>query len=96
MVSRAGRAQTRLMDISIGLDILFALVCAFVTNLAFLYKHRGATTAPPVDIRHPFALAAGLFRSKWFSIGWAVAAGAWVFHVLALAPRSPAASCCRP
>jgi drug/metabolite transporter (DMT)-like permease len=70
---------------TLHLGILFALLCAFVTNLAFLYKHRGATAAPPVDIRHPFASAAGLFRSPWFAIGMLVATGAWVFHVLALA-----------
>jgi hypothetical protein len=85
MVWRADPAQTRHMDISLDLGILFALLCAFVTNLAFLYKHRGASAAPPVDIRHPLASAAGLFRSRWFAIGWLVAAGAWVFHVLALA-----------
>jgi drug/metabolite transporter (DMT)-like permease len=70
---------------TLHLGILFALLCAFVTNLAFLYKHRGACAAPPVDIRHPLASAAGLFRSPWFAIGMLVAAGAWVFHVLALA-----------
>jgi small basic protein len=85
MVDRATRTQTRRMDISLDLGILFALLCAFVTNLAFLFKHRGAAAAPAVDVRHPLASAAGLFRSKWFSIGWLVAAGAWVFHVLALA-----------
>lgn len=73
------------MDISIDLGILFALICAFGTNLAFLYKHRGAVAAPTVDARHPLASAAGLFRSRWWSIGWLVAAGAWAFHVLALA-----------
>jgi hypothetical protein len=85
MVGGAGRAQTRRMDISFDLGILFALLCAFVTNLAFLFKHRGASAAPAVDIRHPLASAAGLFRSRWFAIGWLVAAAAWVFHVLALA-----------
>ena len=85
MVRRTDGAQTRLMDISFDLGILFALLCAFFTNLAFLFKHRGATAAPPVDFRHPFASAVGLFRSRWFAIGWLVAAGAWIFHVLALA-----------
>jgi drug/metabolite transporter (DMT)-like permease len=85
MVGRGGATQTRRMNISFDLGILFALFCAFFTNLAFLYKHRGAAAAPRVDIRHPLASAAGLFRSKWFAIGWLVAAGAWVFHVLALA-----------
>ncbi len=75
---------------SIHLGILFALLCAFATNLAFLYKHRGACAAPPVDIRRPVASAAGLFRSPWFAVGMLVATGAWVFHVaaLALAPMS--------
>ncbi|MGH2954775.1 MAG: hypothetical protein ACRDK9_12330 [Solirubrobacterales bacterium] len=73
------------MDISIELGILFALLCAFFTNLAYLFKHRGAVAAPPVDIRHPVASAAGLFRSRWFAIGWLVAVVAWIFHVLALA-----------
>jgi len=70
---------------TLHLGILFALLCAFVTNLAFLYKHRGACAAPPVDIRHPLASAKGLFRSPWFAIGMLVALGAWIFHVLALA-----------
>jgi drug/metabolite transporter (DMT)-like permease len=70
--------------------ILFALLCAFATNLAFLYKHRGACAAPKVDILHPLASAAGLFRSRWFAVGMLVAFVAWVFHVaaLALAPMS--------
>ncbi|MDO8208787.1 hypothetical protein [Conexibacter sp. CPCC 206217] len=73
------------MDFSLELGVLFALLCAFVTNLAFLFKHRGAAAAPPVDMRHPLASAAGLFRSRWFMIGWLVAVVAWIFHVLALA-----------
>ena len=39
------------MTVQIGL--LLALGCAFATNLAFLWKHRGAVAAPEVDIRHP-------------------------------------------
>ncbi|MDO8186441.1 hypothetical protein Q5424_15815 [Conexibacter sp. JD483] len=73
------------MHFSLYLGILFALLCAFVTNLAFLFKHRGAAAAPPVNVRHPLRSAAGLFRSRWFTIGWLVAVGAWIFHVLALA-----------
>ncbi|UGS38280.1 hypothetical protein [Capillimicrobium parvum] len=70
--------------------ILFALLCAFATNLAFLYKHRGAAVAAKVDVRHPVASAVALFRSPWFAIGMLVAFGAWVFHVaaLAMAPMS--------
>jgi drug/metabolite transporter (DMT)-like permease len=75
---------------TVQLGILFALLCAFATNLGFLYKHRGACAAPDVDWRHPLRSGAGLFRSKWFAIGMAVAAGAWGLHVaaLALAPLS--------
>src|SRR6476619_6301316 len=72
------------------LGLLFALVCAFATNLAFLWKHRGAVAAPDIDMRHPLASAASLFRSKWWAVGFAVALVAWVLHVaaLALAPIS--------
>jgi drug/metabolite transporter (DMT)-like permease len=70
---------------TIQLGILLSLLCAFATNLAFLYKHRGACAAPDVDWRHPVRSAAGLFRSKWFAIGMLIAVGAWVLHVAALA-----------
>lgn len=75
---------------TIQLGILLALVCAFATNLAFLFKHRGACAAPDVDWKRPLASAAALFRSKWFAIGMLVAVGAWSLHVaaLALAPLS--------
>jgi hypothetical protein len=45
--------------------------------------------APAVRARHPLRSAVGLFRSRWFSLGW-VAVGAWGLHVgaLALAPLS--------
>lgn len=70
--------------------ILLALLCAIAANLGFFFKFRGANAAPAVDIRHPLASAAGLFRSRWFLVGMGVAAGAWVLHVgaLALAPLS--------
>jgi drug/metabolite transporter (DMT)-like permease len=76
------------MTLHIGL--LLALLCAFATNLAFLWKHRGAVAAPDIDMRHPLASAANLFRSKWWAIGFAVALVAWILHVaaLALAPIS--------
>ena len=70
--------------------LALALVCAAATSVAFLLKHRGAVLAPPVVAGHPLRSAAGLFRSRWFAIGWAVAVGAWGLHVaaLALAPLS--------
>jgi drug/metabolite transporter (DMT)-like permease len=71
--------------LTVQLGILLALVCAFATNLGFLWKHRGACEAPAVDIRHPWQSAKGLFASKWFCIGWFTAVFAWVFHVAAMA-----------
>ena len=62
-----------------------AVVSAFGTNLSFLYKHRGAVAAPDVDIRKPLRSAIDLFRSKWWTIGWAVAVVAFGAHVAALA-----------
>jgi drug/metabolite transporter (DMT)-like permease len=76
--------------LTIQLGILLSLACALATNVGFLLKHRGACAAPAVSMRHPLASAAGLFRSKWFTLGMLVALGAWGFHVaaLALAPLS--------
>jgi len=76
------------MTVQIGL--LLALGCAFATNLAFLWKHKGAVAAPDVCIRRPLASARGLFASRWWTIGFGVALVAWTLHVaaLALAPIS--------
>jgi drug/metabolite transporter (DMT)-like permease len=70
--------------------IVLALVCAVVTQLGFLCKHRGAGRAPLVELRCPLASARALLASPWFAIGMAIAAGAWILHVaaLALAPLS--------
>ena len=67
-----------------------ALLSAFTTQLGFLLRHRGAVEAPDVDVRHPLRSIVGLFRSKWWTIGYVVAAIAYAFHVgaLALAPLS--------
>src|SRR5918998_6495991 len=75
---------------SLHLGILLALVCAFASNLAFFYKHRGACEACKVDIRHPFRTAKSLWSSKWFAIGMTLGAFAWLLHVAAisLAPLS--------
>src|SRR5437763_3223995 len=75
---------------TVDLGILLALLCALLTNLGFLYKHRGANRAPDVDWRHLGRSAAGLFRSRWFAIGMVVALAAWLLHVaaMALAPLS--------
>ena len=71
------------MTVHIG--IALALLCALTTNLAFLYKHRGACRAPDVEWSHPLRSGAALFKSKWFAIGMLVALGAWILHVAALA-----------
>jgi drug/metabolite transporter (DMT)-like permease len=70
--------------------LALAVACAVATNAAFLFKHRGAVVAPPVRFRQPLRSATGLFRSRWFTVGWMVALGAWGLHVaaLALAPLS--------
>ena len=72
------------------LGLVLALAAALATNLAFLFKYRGAVRAEPIRVRHPLRSAAALFRSKWFAVGWLVAVVAWALHVgaLALAPLS--------
>ena len=72
------------------LGLILAFASALATNLAFLFKQRGAVLAPPILARHPLRSAAGLFRSRWFLVGWIVAIVAWGLHVgaLSLAPLS--------
>jgi drug/metabolite transporter (DMT)-like permease len=72
------------------LGLILAVASAVATNVAFLFKHRGAVLAPPIQARHPLRSAAHLFRSRWFAVGWMVAIFAWGLHVgaLSLAPLS--------
>jgi drug/metabolite transporter (DMT)-like permease len=74
--------------LQLGLGL--ALLSALTTQLGFLMRHRGAVEAPDVDARHPLRSIAGLFKSKWWTLGYIVAAVAYAFHVgaLALAPLS--------
>jgi drug/metabolite transporter (DMT)-like permease len=67
------------------LGLLLAGLSALVTQVGFLLRHRGAVEAPDVDVRHPLASTASLFRSKWWTIGYALAVVAYVCHVGALA-----------
>jgi multidrug transporter EmrE-like cation transporter len=78
------------VSLAVGVGLVCALLAALGTNLSFLFKHKGAVSAPEVDMRHPLRSAIGLFRSRWWSIGWGVAAVAFALHVgaLALAPIS--------
>src|SRR3712207_9458944 len=75
---------------TLQLGILLALLCAFASNLAFFYKHRGACEACAVDIKHPFRTAKSLWSSKWFAAGMLIGCGAWVLHGagISLAPPS--------
>jgi len=70
--------------------VILAIASALATNLAYLFKQRGAVLAPAIKVRHPLRSAADLFRSKWFLVGWIVAVVAWGLHVgaLSLAPLS--------
>ena len=72
------------------LGIALSLLCALATNVAFLCKHRGAVAAPDVSARRPWQSLKGLFSSRWWTIGFAIGFGAWLFHVgaLAVAPLS--------
>ena len=54
---------------TVQLGILLALLCALASNVAFLYKHRGACAAPDVDWRHPLRSGKALFCSRWFAVG---------------------------
>jgi drug/metabolite transporter (DMT)-like permease len=72
------------LSLAVGVGLICALASALGTNLAFLFKHRGALAAPDVDMRRPLRSATDLFRSRWWSIGWAVAAVAFALHVAAL------------
>ncbi|HEV7938595.1 MAG TPA: hypothetical protein VGP18_11310 [Solirubrobacteraceae bacterium] len=75
---------------TLDLGILLSLACAFVANLGFFYKYRGANSVASVDVRHPLRSIRTLFSSGWFAIGMIVATGSWALHVaaLALAPMS--------
>src|SRR5580704_1136952 len=75
---------------TLDLGILLSLACAFVANLGFFYKYRGANSVASVDVRHPLRSIRTLFSSRWFAIGMIVATASWALHVgaLALAPMS--------
>jgi hypothetical protein len=66
---------------SIDLGILLALACAFVANLGFFYKYKGANSVPKVQVMHPLRSARRLYSSKWFALGMLIATGSWGLHV---------------
>ena len=65
--------------------VFVALASSLVANLGSLWRQRGAAAAPEVDIRRPIATVVGLFRVKWWTIGYVAAFVAWLLHVGALA-----------
>jgi len=79
-----------LTTMTLDLGILLALACAFVANLGFFYKYRGANSVPKVQVLHPFRSVRALYSSKWFTLGMITATASWGLHVaaLALAPMS--------
>src|SRR5437763_13004757 len=75
---------------TLDLGILLALACAFIANLGFFFKYRGANEVPKVQVLHPLRSARRLYSSKWFTLGMITATVSWGLHVgaLALAPMS--------
>ena len=56
------------------IGIACAVAAALGVNISMLCKHRGAVAAPDVQITRPLRSAVSLFRSRWWAIGFAVAA----------------------
>src|ERR1700682_2273653 len=73
-----------LSTMTLYLGILLALACAFVANLAFFFKYRGANSGARVQVRHPLRSARVLYSSKWFTLGMIIATGSWGVHLAAL------------
>ena len=75
---------------TLDLGILLALACAFVANLGFFYKYKGANAVPKVQVLHPLRSTRELYSSRWFTLGMITATISWGLHVaaLAMAPMS--------
>jgi drug/metabolite transporter (DMT)-like permease len=70
------------MALILGLGLAF--LSALASNVGFLMRHRGAVAAADVDVRRPLRSAIELFSQKWWTIGYAFAIVAYLFHVGAL------------
>jgi drug/metabolite transporter (DMT)-like permease len=68
----------------VQVGLLLAFACALTANVALLCKQKGAVAAPTVSFLHPVKSATGLFRSRWWTIGFGIATVAWGLHVVAL------------
>jgi drug/metabolite transporter (DMT)-like permease len=71
-------------QVTLLIGLVLAGLAALVTQVGFLLRHRGAVEAPDVDVRHPLRSTAGLFRPKWWTIGYGLAIVAYACHVGAL------------
>jgi hypothetical protein len=69
----------------VEIGIALSVACAAAGNVAMLCKHRGARQAAAVSVEHPLRSAVALFRSPWWTVGFAIAAFAWVLHIIAIA-----------
>jgi drug/metabolite transporter (DMT)-like permease len=69
---------------TLAAGLLLAGLSAAVSQVGFLLRHRGAVAAPDVDMHHPLRSAIDLFRSKWWTVGYALAVVAYLLHVGAL------------
>jgi hypothetical protein len=78
------------MSASVAVGLGLAAVCAVGTNVGWLIKHRGAQQTPRMRHRRPWQSVRGLFASRWFVAGLAIASVAGLLHIaaLALAPIS--------
>jgi hypothetical protein len=76
--------------LSVQIGLLLAVATAVASIVGFLYKHRGAVESPAVEWRRPVWSSLMLFRSRWYTLGIAIAMASWSFHVaaLSLAPIS--------
>jgi hypothetical protein len=78
------------MSVSVAVGLVLALLTAFGSVAGFLYKFRGARSAPGVELRRPIRSTILLFRSPAYTLGIAIGLSSWLLHVgaLALAPIS--------
>ena len=70
------------MEETVGIGL--AGLSALTTNVGFLLRHRGAVAVEDVNPRHLVHSAVVLFRSKWWTIGFALAIVAYLLHASAL------------
>lgn len=74
------------MTLVVGLAL--AGVSAAASQVGFLFREKGATRAPDVDIRRPGRTLVALFSQRWWTVGFALAVLAYLCHVGALSLAS--------